>query len=230
MAKEKLYDVWARRNPQFETRFEEILLRQYTEYGGGSVESMSSKGKILGAGYELYIYAFFVGLYLKKKKTLIGETKSLGQPIQYWGNLDSRKFRKAYPKLREYIFTALVAKSNDLNLVALERGDINERKAVDYLIDTMEQYANYGFYTIEEKLKDNPNYFYKNTGFLDLILDLVQSSPDADEEIEDLQIINFDVSMKVFAVHDGVFTGINSQKQNIMDDIIKNTGTIPYFV
>jgi len=186
MAKEKLYDVWARRNPQFETRFEEILLRQYTEYGGGSVESMSSKGKILGAGYELYIYAFFVGLYQNKKKGLIGDTKSLGQPIQYWGNLDSKKFRKAYPKLREYIFTGLVAKSDELDLIALEKGEINERKAVDFLIDTMEQYANYGFYSIEEKLKENPNYFYKNTGFLDLILNLVQSPQNTDDEIEEL--------------------------------------------
>lgn len=174
MAKETLYDVWARRNPRFETRFEDTLLRQFTEYGGGSVESMSSKGKIFGAGYELYIYAFFMGLYTNKQQELAGDTKVLGQPIQFWGNLDSKKLRKAYPKLREYIFTALLAKSDDLDLIALEKEEITERKAVDYLIDTMEQYANYGFHKVEEKLKENPNYFYKSTGFLDKILDLVQ--------------------------------------------------------
>lgn len=188
MAKDSLYDVWARRNPEFETPFEETLLRQFTEYGGGSVESMSSKGKIFGAGYELYIYAFFIGLYANKRKELSGETKGLGQPIQFWGNLDSKKFRKAYPKLREYIFTALLAKTNDLDLIALEKGEITERKAVDYLINTMEQYANYGFSIVEEKLKGNPNYFYKNTGFLDMILDLIQSSKQIEEvdSIEDL--------------------------------------------
>lgn len=181
MAKEALYDVWARRNPRFETRFEDTLLRQFTEYGGGSVESMSSKGKIFGAGYELYIYAFFFGLYANKRQELVGETKVLGQPIQFWGNLDSKKLRKAYPKLREYIFTALIAKSVDLDLIALEKGEINERKAVDSLIDTMEQYANYGFHEIEEKLKGNPNYFYKSTGFLDMILDLVQIADERGE-------------------------------------------------
>lgn len=188
MAKETLYDVWARRNPRFETRFEDTLLRQFTEYGGGSVESMSSKGKIFGAGYELYIYAFFIGLYTNKRQELAGNTKVLGQPIQFWGNLDSKKFRKAYPKLREYIFTALIAKSDDLDLVALEKEEITERKAVDYLIDTMEQYANYGFHEVEEKLKENPNYFYKSTGFLDVILDLIQSSEQIEEAdaIEDL--------------------------------------------
>lgn len=188
MAKEALYDVWARRNPRFETRFEDTLLRQFTEYGGGSVESMSSKGKIFGAGYELYIYAFFIGLYANKRQELVGETKVLGQPIQFWGNLDSKKFRKAYPKLREYIFTALIAKSVDLDLIALEKEELTERKAVDYLIDTMEQYANYGFHRIEEKLKENPNYFFKNTGFLDLVLDLIRSvnKEEKGDIIEDL--------------------------------------------
>ena len=56
MAKESLYEVWARRNPRWETKFEDKLFREFTEYGGGSVESMSSKGKIFGAGYELYIF------------------------------------------------------------------------------------------------------------------------------------------------------------------------------
>ena len=187
MAKDTLYELWAKRNPQFETHFEESLLRQFTEYGGGSVESMSSKGKIFGAGYELYIYAFFIGLYANKRKELTSETKSLGQPMQYWGNLDSKKFRKAYPKLREYIFTALVAKTNDLELLALEKGEMTERKAVDYLIDTMEQYTNYGFHEIKEKLNDNANYFYKNTGFLDMILGLAVATKNSiDEQIEEL--------------------------------------------
>ncbi|MDR3326981.1 MAG: glycoside hydrolase family 15 [Prevotellaceae bacterium] len=184
MATETLYDIWAKRNPKFETRFEESLLRLFTDYGVGSSELTSAKGKTFGAGYELYIYAFFVGLYTDKKRELTGDTKVLGQPIQYWGNLDSKKFRKAYPRLREYIFTSLIAKT-DLDLIALEKGEITERKAVDYLIDTMEQYANYGFYTIEDKMKDNPNYFYKNTGFLDMILDLVQPT-NVDEDIEEL--------------------------------------------
>lgn len=185
MATESLYDLWAKRNPKFETHFEENLLRLFTDYGVGSSDGMSSKGKILGGGYELYIYAFFVGLYADSRRELTGDTKVLGQPIQFWGNLDSKKFRKAYPKLREYIFTALVAKTAELDLISLERGEITDRKAVDYLIETMEKYTNYGFYLIEKRLKENPNYFFKNTGFLDMILELVQPVP-VDEEIEDL--------------------------------------------
>ena len=185
MAAENLYDVWARRNPKWETRFEEII-HQFTDYGVGSSELTSARGKTFGAGYELYIYAFFVGLYANKKRELTGDNKVFGQPIQYWGNLENRKLRKAYPRLREYIFTALLAKT-ELDLIALEKGTLTDSQAVDMLKDTMEQYANYGFYTIEEKIKENPNYFYKNTGFLDMILDmLAPPSNNSTEEIEEL--------------------------------------------
>ncbi|MBV2195054.1 MAG: hypothetical protein KUL78_00920 [Flavobacterium sp.] len=183
MAAENLFDVWARRNPKWEAKFEESLLRVFTDYGVGASELTTAKGKALGAGYELFIYAFFIGLYSDKKRELVGETKTFGQPVQYWGNLDSKKFRKAYPRLREYIFTALVAKTNGLDLISLEKGEISDSQAVDMLKDTMEQYANYGFYYMEEKLKNNPNYFFKTSGFLNVILRLVQPSK-IDEEIE----------------------------------------------
>jgi len=174
MAKETLFEIWAKRNPKFETRFESILFREYTEYGGGSVESMTSKGKVFGAGYELYIFAFFVGLYENKQRVLLAETKSLGQPIQFWGNLETKKFRKSYPKLRDFIFSSLIARTEKLDLIELEKGEITERKVVDFLIETMELYANYGFYHMEEKIKQNPNYFFRNTGFLDMIYSIVQ--------------------------------------------------------
>jgi hypothetical protein len=72
-----------------------------------------------------------------------------------------------------------------LNLISLEKGEISESQAVDMLKDTMEQYANLGFHYIEDKLKVNPNFLYKTTGFLDIILDLVQPMKVLDE-IEEL--------------------------------------------
>jgi len=74
-----------------------------------------------------------------------------------------------------------------LDLIALEKGSVTDSQAVDMLKDTMEQYANYGFYAIEEKMKEYPNYFYKNTGFLDMILNLlVPLSNSSNVEIEEL--------------------------------------------
>ena len=129
--------------------------------------------------------AFFIGLYSKKKKPL-GEyvdLKDCGQPIQYWGNLDSVKGRKAYPKLREHIFTALVART-DIDFIALEKGEITTNKAVSMLMQTMEEYANWGFHFMEDKLTDDPNYFYRETAFLEVFLAFDASTPDSTEDDE----------------------------------------------
>ncbi len=183
---ENLYEVWARRNPNFEKNLEQSLFREYTDYGVGATQYTEAKGKVLGAGYELYIIAFFIGLYAEKTRKLSDDVKDLGRAIQYWGNTESRGGRKAYPKLREYIFTALIAKCDALDLIVLEKGEITTRKAVDMLIDLMEQYANYGFYYLLDKLDKDPNIFYKHTGFLDTILGLVQPDRNKDDSIEEL--------------------------------------------
>lgn len=183
---ESLYNIWAKRNPNFEKQFENLLIREYTDYGVGATRYTTARGKVLGAGYELYIIAFFIGLYADKKRELMNEKKGFGVPLQSWGNIETRGDRKAYPKLREYIFAALVAKCEDLDLIALEKGELTSRKAVDMLIDLMEQYTNYGFYLMLDKIESDPNIFYRHTGFLDLIFDLIKPDSNTDEEIEEL--------------------------------------------
>ena len=156
MAAEKLYDLWANRNPQWEKRYEDNIIKNFCDYGRGATSLREDRGKIFGGGYEIFIVAFFIGLYYNQKRPLIDDTqkrKTFGQPIQYWGNLDSVKGRKAYPKLREFIFTALIART-DIDFIALEKGEMTSRKAVDMLIQTMEEYANWGFHFMEDKLID----------------------------------------------------------------------------
>ena len=192
---EKLYDVWARRNPNWEKRYEESIIKNFSDYGNCFTnEYVVFSGilllfKLFGAGYEIFIIAFFIGLYYDQRRKLIDDStkiKSLGQPIQYWGNIDSVKGRKAYPKLREFIFTALVAKT-DFDFIALDKGLVTPRKAVDALMQTMEEYANWGFHFMEDKLIDNPNYFYRETAFLEVFLTFDASTTDsADDEPESL--------------------------------------------
>lgn len=187
---EKLIDIWGRRNPRFEKKYEQSIMRVISDYGVGASEHTGAKGKILGAGYEPYIMAFFIGLYANKRVPLSTDTddlKGLGQPLQYWGNLDSKKFRKAYSGLRSYIFIALVAKT-DIDWIALDKGDIKVNSVVASLIETMEEYANYGFSVMEEKLKEDPGYFFSNRAFLDLFLQLTENKVNMmdDEELEEL--------------------------------------------
>lgn len=180
MASEKLYDLWAARNPQWEKRYEDDIIKNFCDYGRGATSLREDRGKVFGGGYEIFIVAFFIGLYFNQRRKLIEDSqkrKTFGQPIQYWGNLDSVKGRKAYPKLREFIYIALVART-DLDFIALEKGDITSRKAVDMLIQTMEEYANWGFHFMADKMIDDPNYFYKETAFLEVFLAFETSTND----------------------------------------------------
>lgn len=188
---EKLIDIWGRRTPKFEKKYEQSVMRVISDYGVGASENTGAKGKILGAGYEPYILAFFIGLYSNKRLPLseeIDDLKVLGQPLQYWGNLDSKKFRRAYPNLRTYIFIALVAKT-DIDWIALDKGDIKVNTVVSQLIETMEEYANYGFSVMDDKLREDKGYFFSHRSFLDIFLQLTTKTPadiDSNNTPEDL--------------------------------------------
>lgn len=183
---EKLIDIWGRRSPKFEKKYEKSVMRVISDYGVGASENTGAKGKIFGAGYEPYIIAFFIGLYSGKRLPLSEnseDVKVLGQPLQYWGNLDSKKFRHAYPALRSYIFISLVAKT-DIDWIAIDKGDIKIGTAVAKLIETMEEYANYGFAVMEDKLREDKGYFFSNRSFLDMFLQLTTKNV-AEDEAED---------------------------------------------
>ena len=52
----------------------------------------------------------------------------------------------------------------------------------------MEEYANYGFSVMEDKLHSNPGYFFSHRSFLDIFLQLTnkQNIEEEGEEPEDL--------------------------------------------
>lgn len=171
MAAEKLYDKWAARNPQWEARYED-LIKMYCDYGKGETALREARGKLFGAGYELYIVAFFIGLYENRRRPLTEDSKQrkvFGLAIENWGNIEKRLERTPYPKIRDYIFVALVART-DIDLIALDKGEITLRRAVDMLIQTMEEYANFGFHFIKDKGETIPDYFYREDAFLDIFL------------------------------------------------------------
>lgn len=188
MATEKLYDKWAARSPQWETKYEDMI-KTYCDYGRGESSLREARGKLFGAGYELYIVAFFIGLYANQRRPLIEDItkrKDFGWAIENWGNIEKRLGRRAYPKIRDYIFAALVART-DIDFIALDKGDMTLRKVVDMLIQTMEEYANWGFHFIKEKGEDVPNYFFKEDAFLGIFLQFDASTEgSAEEEPESL--------------------------------------------
>lgn len=178
------FDVWGRRNPSYEKHYENSVIKILADFGIGTNIASDAKGKILGAGYEVLIMAFFIGLYSNKRIPLNTEEeiKDLRQPIQYWGSIESRKGRRAYPRLKEYIFVSLVAKTPEIDWIELDKGNKTVSECVNLLINTMEEYINYGLSVIEEKLKEDEGYFYNKNAFLDIFREL--TAPNEPEEID----------------------------------------------
>lgn len=169
-----LFESWGRKNPSYEIHYETNVIKPLTDFGKGTTETSDAKGKVLGAGYEALIMAFFIGLYSDKRLSLNRDNgiKDLGQPIQFWGNVDSKKGRRSYPKLKEYMFMALVAKTKDIDWIELEKGNKTLNECVNLLMCTMEEYINYGLMVMEEKILEDENYFYNHSALLDIFRQL----------------------------------------------------------
>ena len=60
---ESLYESWAKRNPSWERRYQSTVVDVFCDYGKGVSSFLEARGKIFGAGYEIFIIAFFIGLY-----------------------------------------------------------------------------------------------------------------------------------------------------------------------
>jgi hypothetical protein len=173
---ENLFRVWASRIPKYDEKFRDSLFKSKANKGVKDEDSVESLGKHFSRNYELYIYAFFLGLYndlcveIPKDATKV----DFSHHIQYWGNKNSSG-RQSFSELQEYMFVALIAKT-DIDLIALEKDEIKVEKVVKQLIHTMESYTNGGLTLLQEKGEDNPNYHLDSTAFLDLIMETKQIS------------------------------------------------------
>ena len=74
---------------------------------------------------------------------------------------------------------------SDIDFLALDKGEISAAQVVSQLKETMEEYANYGFSVMKDKMDQNENYFYNNTAFLNMFLSYSKPQDDS-EEVESL--------------------------------------------
>jgi hypothetical protein len=169
---DNLFDKWKTKIPKYNLVFQESLFDAFSKKGGGSEKTKVNRGKHFSNNYELYIFAFFLGLYNEEFVPIPENSKKVdfSHSIQHWGSKSGRFERKDFTVLQEYIYSALIAKT-DVDLIALEKGDVFEDDVAKALIQTMEGYTNGGLTLILEKLEENSNYFLQTTAFLNMILE-----------------------------------------------------------
>ena len=169
---ESLYDTWlAREDSYYEEKFRESIIENLCQFHGGTADGRKAKGKFFNAGYEVFIYAFFLGLYYGERKPLTGNVLKFRMPMSSWGRKKNEEGRKSYIILQKYIFVALVAKTN-IDFIRLDKGELNVNDICKDLMKTLSEYANTGFCLIQAEMRKTPNTFFENTGLLNLMSQL----------------------------------------------------------
>lgn len=188
---ESLFDAWGKKNPEWEKKYAELLMEPFTDYGRGTSQYTVSRGKIFGAGYEMFIIGFFIGLYFDKTRKLPDDKskrKDFGHPIMFWGSQEGKLKlgRTSYKKIQEYMFAALVAKT-DIDFISLEKGEISVNDAANSLKHKMEEYANYGFHYLEDMLEEDPNSLFKESAFLKIFTSFISEDNKKEDDIENFE-------------------------------------------
>lgn len=170
---ETLYDAWLERiESYYEAQYFESVIDELVQFRGGGTVGREAKGKIFNAGYEVFIYAFFIGLYYGERRPLNGEKRKFRVTMKELGRKGSEPDRQSYTILQKYIFAALVAKSN-IDLLALDKGELDVKEACDVLMTTLNEYANMGFFLMSNEMKRNMGLFFENDGLLKFLKQFV---------------------------------------------------------
>jgi len=160
-----LKSIWAERVPNYNSDFQLIFdkLANRGNEGSDNEERARETGKIFATQYELYIYAFFIGLYSNEIQKS-SEKSNFGHKISEWGKKSRKSGRESFLEIQDFIFISLITKA-EIDFIQLERSfDENEiKKTVTNLIDLMESYTNGGLQLIKEKLELNEHYFISST-------------------------------------------------------------------
>ena len=165
-----LYEEWKKSSVlKYETIFHMPIVNAFCQWHSGTDKGRDDKGLIFNAGYEAFIYAFFVGLYRNERRPLVGQTRSFSMEIFRLGDVSTRNTgRKKYTEIQQNIFAALIAKT-DLDLVEYDKGNITADEAISKLMTTLNEYANAGFYAINEKMSHQEDYFMSSKNVLEFV-------------------------------------------------------------
>ena len=188
---ESLFDAWSKKTPEWEKKYEDILIEPFTDYRRGTSQYSVSRGKIFGAGYEMFIIGFFIGLYFDKTRKLPDDKskrKDFGHPIMFWGSQEGKLKlgRTSYKKIQEYMFAALIAKT-DIDFISLEKGEVSVNDAANSLKHKMEEYANYGFHYLEDMLENDPNSLFKESAFLKIFTSFISDDNKENDDVENFE-------------------------------------------
>lgn len=133
-----------------------------------------NKYSSFAAFYELYLYAFVIGLHGNKRANL--KTLDTFNAIEEWRSDKKDIFSKL---LMALLSIESVRKEAEFDFLSLEMEDLDEselKKRVNNLIRIIEEYANGGFEMIYERYNSSPEYFEDYMGLKLFFDETIQNS------------------------------------------------------
>ncbi|KAA6336921.1 hypothetical protein EZS27_014963 [termite gut metagenome] len=154
-----LKSIWAERIPNYSSNYQQIFDKLANKGNGDNEERAKETGRVFATQYELYIYAFFLGLYSNEQQERTNKV-DFGHKISEWGKKNRKTGRESFIEIQDFIFISLITKC-DVDFILLERSPNEEaiKIAISQLVDLMESYINGGLQLIKDKLEDDENYF-----------------------------------------------------------------------
>jgi hypothetical protein len=170
-----LFQKWASKVPRYSARHAD-LFEQFAQKGNVSEHARSSRGKVFSSLYELYIYAFFLGLYHGPNEEREGDDNmtDFGHPIEHWGKKGGKLLRTDYSEIQHYIFAASVIHS-EVDFIELDKDLITIDEAATSILRVTEKIANRGLNILRDQLLDKEAFGAKPVDFASLIMNAPKS-------------------------------------------------------
>ena len=140
---QKIFNI----NPGYLPKFKKILER-YSQFVGVSEDECYVRGKFFSNVYEIYTFAFFLGLRKDIPYDLSTDDKlNTFWEIKNWKCID----------IRDHLIACSIAQS-EVDLIELQNQDDQEiDKSIRLIRGIIERYANGGLRYIESQIENDPD-------------------------------------------------------------------------
>lgn len=146
------------KEPRFHKKYQ-YLFEKYARKWGGSEEERLDRAKTFRNNYELYMYAFFLGVRQKSKVPFSNRSHDTSNQ-----NVMNIKSWKPF-ELQKHLIACVIAEAG----IPLREYDTMDEKAIDakstQLRGIVEEYANGGFSIIHEQFNEDKDFFTEMFAF-----------------------------------------------------------------
>lgn len=153
-----------KKEPQFPSEFE-YLFEKYCRKGGGSEEERLNKAMVFRNYYELYMYAFFLGI--RKKKSIKWKNRNKDKSTTNAWNVENWKPKQ----LRDYLVCCVLGEAN----IPLREYDLMSEKEIanksSQLMTIIEEYTYGGLSILDKTFQSDKNYFDETFAFTDYVFE-----------------------------------------------------------